>query len=385
MLDIKFIRQNPDTVRQAIKAKREKDRIDEILQLDEQKRAKLKETEDLKALRNKENEKIVQAKKEGKDFQDLVKKMGEISKQSKVLDSEISEIDKQLKELLLWVPNIPLEGIPEGGEEANKEIGSWGTVEKKDFTPKPHWDLGSDLGILENERAARLSGSSFSMLVGDGARLERALMQFMLDTHRENGYVEIAPPLIVNRKTITGTGQLPKLEEDMYRIPEDQLFLIPTAEVPLASFFQGEVIPAEKLPIRIMGMTPCFRREAGAHGKDTRGLLRLHQFHKVELIHYVKPENAEEALETLLGHAQSILEKLGLPYKTLLLATGDMSFASAKTYDLEVWAPGVDRWLEVSSCSTCGDFQSRRQNTRCKEKGQKNQFVHILNLSLIHI
>lgn len=378
MLDLKFVRQNPEKVRRAIQLKREKDCLDRVLELDEEHRKKLAAVEKIRAARNKENDNVTNAKKKGEDAAPIIARMGSLSEEIKNIEIEISNITSELNEKMLWLPNIPVDEVPEGGEENNRQVRTWGTPRDFEFTPKAHWDLGKDLGILELERAARLSGSGFTMLVADGARLERALLNFMLDTHRERGYLEVAPPVLVTRNTITNTAQLPKLEEDMYKVPKDELFLIPTAEVPLANFYQGEMIPEEKLPIHIMGATNCFRREAGAHGKDTRGLLRVHQFNKVELIHYVREEDSITALETMVNHAESILQKLLIPYRIVLLASGDMSFASAKTYDIEIWAPGVQKWLEVSSCSTCTDFQARRANIRYKS-GKKVHFVHILN------
>ena len=320
------------------------------------------------------------AKRSGQDVSETIaNKMSQISDTIKGLDTEISSVDAELESLLLWVPNMAMEDVPEGDETCNKIIRSWGEPKKHDFPAKPHWELGENLGIFELQRGSKIAGSGFPMFKGLGARLERGLLNFMLDTQRGNGYEEVATPYVVNRKTITGTGQLPKLENDMYYISNDGFFLIPTSEVPLVNFYQDEIIPGEKLPIKITSATPCFRREAGAYGKDTRGILRVHQFNKVELIQFVEEEKSNEALENLLGHAESILQKLGLAYRIVMLATGDLSFASAKTYDIELWAPGVDKWLEVSSCSNCTDFQARRANIKYKFKGGKTKFVHTLN------
>ena len=379
MLDLKFIRQNPDKVRQVIQLKRGKDCLDRILELDTQKRQKIGEVEKLRATQNKENEEVAKAKKAGKDSADMIARLTQISDKIKVLDAEMTTIDAELDNLLLWIPNIPAPEVPDGGEENNKIVRSWGEPKKFDFTPKAHWDLGANLGILEIERAARMSSSGFIMLAGDGARLERAVINFMLDTHKGHGYKEFRTPYMVNRKAITGTGQLPKMEDDMYRLEKDDMFLIPTAEVALGNIYQGEIIPGETLPLYVMAYSPCFRREAGSAGKDTRGMLRVHQFNKVELFQLVAEEDSVTALETVVKHASTILEKLNIPYRVVLLAGGDSSFASAKTYDLEIWSPGVGKWLEVSSCSTCTDFQARRANIRYKMKGGKPKFVHMLN------
>lgn len=379
MLDIKLIRKDPEKIKNLVDSKLEKCNISEVIELDKQKREKLTEVEELKCQRNKENDAISKARKAGEDFSDIIKRVGSISEEIKGLDVEISEVTKKLNDLLLRIPNIPQEDIPVGTEENNKMLRTWGEPRTYDFKPKPHWDIGADLQILEIERAAKLAGTGFSMLSGKGAKLERALINFMLDTHEKNGYKEVAPPYMANRQTMQATGQLPKLENDMYYANKDEFFLIPTSEVPLVNFYRNETLQTEKLPIYFMGATPCFRREAGAAGKDTRGLLRVHQFNKVELIHFVKPEASNESLELLLSHAEGILQKLGLHYRVVLLATGDMSFASNKTYDIEVWAPGVEKWLEVSSCSNCTDFQARRAGIKHKAKKQKAQFVHTLN------
>jgi seryl-tRNA synthetase len=379
MLDIKFVRQNADRVRKVIQLKQSKNYLDRILELDNQKRQKQNEFEKLRASQNKENETVAQAKKSGQDTSEMISRLGKISDQIKSLETEINAMDTELEQLMLWLPNIPLPEVAEGGEEKNSIVRHWGEQKKFAFQPKPHWELGASLGMFELERGSRIAGSGFPMLAGDGARLQRAIINFMLDTHHQHGYKEVATPYLVNRRTITGTGQVPKLEEDMYRLEKDDLFLIPTAEVPLTNFFQGELIPGENLPIYIVGYSPCFRREAGSAGKDTRGLLRVHQFNKVELIHFVREEDSSKSLEIMVGHASAILEKLNIPYRIVLLAAGDSSFSSAKTYDIEIWAPGVDRWLEVSSCSTCTDFQARRINMRYKVKGGKPKFVHTLN------
>ena len=385
MLDIKFVRKNPEIVTQAIIDKKEKCELQQILDLDATRREKLAKVEELKQQRNQQSEKIGRAKRDGADVSEWLQEMGTISQTIKELDREITEIDRKLEADLLWLPNLPAPDVPRGSAADNQIVRSYGQVKKHDFPARPHWKLGEHLQILDIQRAARLSGSGFTMFTGIGARLERALLSFMLDTHREHGYYEIAPPLLVNRKTITGSGQLPKLENDMYFVGQDELYLIPTSEVPLINYYQDEIIPGEKLPCYLMSATPCFRREAGAHGKDTRGLLRVHQFNKVELIHFATPEESKASLEKMLGHAETILQKLAIPYRIVALASGDLSFAAAKTYDIEIWASGVERWLEVSSCSNCGDFQARRANIRYKFKKGKTCFVHTLNGSGVAI
>ncbi len=387
MLDIKAIRNNLEKYKKGVAVKNQNpENLDKILELDNQRRQKLTQVENLKCERNKKNENISKAKQSGKEVPaDLFTEMSKISDEIKILDTEVAKIDADIESLELWIPNITMEDVPEGGEENNKVIRTWGEIKKKDFQPKPHWDLGKSLGIFELERGAKITGSGFPLLTGLGARLERALLNFMLDVHIANGYKEINPPFLVNRKTLTGTGQLPKLEEDMYYCAKDQYFLIPTSEVPVTNFYQEEIIPGENLPIYFTSSTPCFRREAGAAGKDTRGVLRVHQFNKVEMVNFVAEDKSVEALENLVKEAALILEKLELPYRVVLLAAGDTSFSSAKTYDLELWAPGVEKWLEVSSCSNCTDFQARRANIRYKMKGEKPKFVHTLNGSGVAI
>ncbi|WP_372370831.1 serine--tRNA ligase [Candidatus Uabimicrobium sp. HlEnr_7] len=379
MLDIKFVRKYPDKARELLKKRKYDHRIDDLLQLDELRREKIVAVENLKQIRNQKNEEVAAAKKEGRDISEVISHMKETSKSIKDHDHEISEIDDKIRGILLEIPNLPQEDIPIGDESQNKLLSVHGEKSKFDFTPKAHWDLGKDLGILETERASRMSGSGFNVLVGAGARFERALINFMLDLQVEAGYTEISPPHLVLRRTVEGSGQLPKMENDMYNTQPDDLFLIPTSEVALVNLYQNEVIPASEIPISVTAATSCYRREAGAAGKDTRGLLRVHEFKKVELVKFVEPNKSDEALETILKNAEAVLQKLNLHYRVLLLASEDMSFASSKTYDLEVWAPGVERWLEVSSCSNCKDFQARRANIRYKNQGEKPQFLHLLN------
>ncbi len=380
MLDIKLIRSQPEEVKKGLARKGDKVNIDRILELDELKRSHLLETETLKKNRNSESKKIAELKKSGQDASAILEKMSEVADQIKKIDQGLQEINQELDGLLMWVPNLPEEDIPDGGEENNQMVRTWSEPKQVEFTIHPHWDTGKKLDILDIEHTAQIAGSGFVALKGQGARLERALLSFMLDVHtQEHGYLEIAPPHLVNRQTLTGSGQLPKLEEDMYNTKQDDFFLIPTSEVPLTNFHRNEVLPAENLPIYFTAATSCFRREAGAAGKDTRGLLRVHEFKKVELIKIVRAETSSAELDKMLANAETILQRLEIPYRVVLLATGDMSFSSQRTYDLEIWAPGVDRWLEVSSCSNCGEFQARRANIRCKEKGGKPEFVHILN------
>ena len=301
----------------------------------------------------------------------------------KALDGEVKEADAELDALLLTLPNLPLPQVPDGDATANRVVRTWGTPAAFDFTPRPHWDLGADLGLLDLPRGARLSGSGFPVLTGAGARLSRALVNFMLDLHtREHGYTEIAPPYLVNRATMTGTGQLPKFEEELYRVPEDDLYLIPTAEVPVTNLHREEILDGARLPIAYSAYTPCFRREAGAHGKDTRGLLRVHQFDKVELVRFCRPEDSPAEHAKITAQAEAVLQRLELPYRVVALAAGDTGFASACTFDLEVWAAGVGAWLEVSSASTFTDFQARRAGIRFRPAaGEKPEYVHTLNAS----
>ncbi len=326
----------------------------------------------------------VAAKKKAKESaEELLAKLKASGEIVKDFEAKLKPIDEELERLLMVVPNLPLADVPDGDATANKVVRSWGTAPSFAWTPRPHWDLGAALGILDLPRGAKLAGSGFPVFVGMGSRLIRALANFMLDLHtRAHGYLEVSPPYLVNRATLTGTGQLPKFEEDMYASPADDLFLVPTAEVPLTNLHRDEILDASELPKKYAAWTPCFRREAGAAGKDTRGILRVHQFDKVELVQLVRPEESVAALETITGHAEKVLQLLGLHYRVLALAAGDTGFASAKTYDLEVWAPGVGQWLEVSSSSCFTDFQARRANLRFRpEAGAKPEFVHTLNAS----
>jgi seryl-tRNA synthetase len=382
MLDLKFIREHPDRVRAGLTAKNEKRGIDEILQLDERRRRLIQEADALKEKRNKVSMEVARLKKEGKDAAGIIVEMKEVSDRIAEFDKERKGAEEKIEEQLLWIPNLPHASVPVApNESGNVLIRSWGKPQPLDFTPVPHWELGEKLGLLDLERGVKISGAGFFAFTGWGAKLERALINFMLDLHtQKHGYREISPPFLVNRATMFGTGQLPKLEEDMYRLTDDDLFLIPTAEVPLTNLYREEILPGEKLPVCVTAYTPCFRREAGAYGKDTRGIIRVHQFDKVELVKIVRPEQSYDELENLTRDAEAVLQALGLHYQVKLLATGDMSFASAKTYDLEVWAPGTGKYLEVSSCSNFEEFQARRMNLRFRPSpAARPEHPHTLN------
>ncbi len=382
MLDLKFIRENLDSVKIAARNKREKIDLDHLVHLDAQRRELLQTVEQLKQERNSASQRVAQMKRDGESADAEIARMQGVSNQIKELDGKVREVAEQIKALQSWVPNPAHASVPVGaGEEDNVDVKSWGKPVEIDFQPKPHWEIAEQLGMVDFARGAKLSGASFITYIGRGARLERALINFMLDLHTEkHGYQEVSPPFIVNRQTMFSTGQLPKLEEDMYHVDLDDLFLIPTAEVPVTNLHRDEMLQASDLPKKYAAYTPCFRREAGAHGKDTRGLVRVHQFDKVEMVQFVRPENSYEVLETLLGHAEEVLQLLQLPYRVIELCTADLSFAAAKCYDIEVWAPGVDKWLEVSSCSNYESFQARRGNIRFRnEETGKPDFVHTLN------
>ncbi len=382
MLDHHFIRENPEIVKEAIRKKNSRVDIDSLLALDEKRRENIKKADQLKAERNRVSEEIGNLKKKGKDVSAIIKKMGKVSDEIKQLDGERKKIEADMHRIAITIPNIPHPSVPVGPDASyNKIVKEWGKPVKLDFQPKTHWDIGSALSILDFERGSRLSGSNFIAMNGIGAKLERALINFMIDLHVEkHGYTEVSVPFIVLREMMFGTGQLPKLEEDMYLIEQDDLFLIPTAEVPVTNLHREEILRENQLPIRYTAYTPCFRREAGSYGADTRGLMRIHQFDKVEMVKFVKPETSYDELETLLSNAEEVLQLLELPYRVVALSTGDLSFAAAKCYDLEVHAAGIDRWLEVSSCSNFEDFQARRMNIRFRrEAGQKPEYVHTLN------
>jgi seryl-tRNA synthetase len=357
--------------------------IDAVLALDQRWRASVAEVERLKAERNAQNEAVAKMKRAKEPADELLATLKTSGERVKALDTETKSLEDQLQQALLRIPNLPHAAVPTGGPELNRVVRSWGEPPKLSFTPKPHWELATALGLLDLPRGAKLTGSGFPLFTGPGARLVRALANFMLDLHtQEHGYYEIAPPYLVNRATLTGTGQLPKFEEDLYASPKDELFLIPTAEVPVTNLHRDEILEAEALPAAFVAFTPCFRREAGAAGKDTRGLLRVHQFDKVELVRLCRPEASPQEHELLTGHAETVFQRLELPYRVVELATGDTGFSAARTYDLEVWAVGVGAWLECSSSSTFTDFQARRANIRFRPAaGAKPELVHTLNAS----
>lgn len=385
MLDMRLFREELEKVKKGLEAKKADPALaDKVVELDAKRRDLTFKTEQLKKERNESSKKIGKMMKEGGDVDAVKERVRQVGEEMKALDEELASVQEQLQDQLLRIPNLPHETAPIGAdEEANVGKGQWGEKPEFAFTPKAHWDLGESLDILDLERGAKISGSGFFVLKGKGARLQRALINFMLDFHTtENGYRETRPPYLVSRETMTGTGQLPKMEEDMYRIESEDLFLIPTAEVPVTNLHSGEILMAEDLPITYATYSPCFRREAGAAGKENRGMSRVHQFDKVELVRTVLPEDSYKEIEILRGHAEAVLQKLGLHYRILELCSGDMSFAAAKCYDLEVWAPGMDRYLEVSSCSNFEDFQARRGQIRFRrEKGAKPEFAHTLNAS----
>ncbi len=380
MLDIKLIRENPDLVRAGLKTRHSTVDISAVLELDERRRAAITEGDRLKNERNAVSKKIGELKKSGQDTTEIQRQTREIGEQIAALDTTIREIEESQRQLVLSIPNLPHSSVPLGDDASGNVVArEWGTKKEFSFKPKDHVALGESLGLFDFERATRMSGAGFPLFTGPGARLERALIQFMLDLHTtQHGYTEISPPHVVTTATMTGTGQLPKMAEDMYHIQNDDLWLIPTAEVPVTNIYREEII-RDPLPIKFVAFTPCFRREAGAAGKDTRGLIRVHQFDKVEMVQFVPPETSYDALEALVGDAEDVLQKLGLAYRVLQLCSGDMSFAAAKCYDIELWAPGHNGWLEDSSCSNFEAFQARRANIRWKNAQGKTEFVHTLN------
>lgn len=386
MLDLKKIRDETGFVRERL-ARRGKPEIiasiDRVLELDEERRTMIARIDALRARRNEVSPHVGRLKQAGKheEAAPLVAEMRQVGEETSGLEARLNDVESTIRDLLLSIPNFPEDVVPVGDESANVMVRGWGEEASFGFAPRPHWELGEALGILDFARGAKVAGSGFPLFVGLGARLERALINFMLDTHaRQHGYTELSPPFMVNEQAALGTGHLPKFGEDMYHVVEDGFYLVPTAEVPVTNLHAGEVLEARALPIRYVAYTPCFRREAGAHGKDTRGLLRVHQFDKVELLRFERPENGHAALEELTAHAEAILIALGLRYRVVLLATGDLGFSNAQTYDLEVWAPGVGKWLEVSSCSLYNDYQARRANIRFRpEPNAKPEFVYTLN------
>ncbi len=381
MLDIKRIRENADDVRSGLEARgADATVVDVVLELDRERRELLTQSEALKSDRNRTSKEIGIRKKNGENTDDVQAAVREIGARIAALDEQERDVESRLSETILGIPNVPSPTTPVGADEsANRVVRSFGEPVSFDFTPLSHMELGEKLGLFDFHRAARMTGAGFPLFVGLGARLERALIQFMLDLHiEEHGYTEISPPTVCNTNSMTGTGQLPKMAEDMYHIAEDDLWLIPTAEVPVTNYYREEIIE-KPLPVYLTAYTPCFRREAGAAGKDTRGLIRVHQFDKVEMVKFVAPETSYVELESLLGNAEDVLQRLGLHYRILELCTGDISFAAAKCYDIELWAPGQNDWLEVSSCSNFEDFQARRAKIRYRDENGKAQLVHTLN------
>ncbi|MBN2753578.1 MAG: serine--tRNA ligase [Candidatus Goldbacteria bacterium] len=382
MLDIKLIRDNPAAIKTSLAKKGVKpEAIDEVLAIDLKRREIIGTVEALKAENNKKNPEIAKLKKEGKDATALLAEMKTCSDKVKAMDADLSKLDEELTLKLLYIPNMPDESVPVGADEtANVETSQWGQKKTFSFKPKPHWEIAEHLGILDSERAVKVTGARFVFYKGAGARLERALINFMLDTQTvENGYTELLPPILVNRESMTGTGQLPKFEEDSFKLTGPDFFLTPTAEVPVTNIHRDEILPEKSLPVCYTAYTPCFRKEAGSYGKDMKGIVRMHQFNKVELVKFTTPESSYDELEKLLKDAESILQKLNLHYRILLLSTGDMTFSSAKTYDIEVWHEGAARYWETSSCSCFTDYQARRARIRFKDKENKTRHVHTLN------
>jgi seryl-tRNA synthetase len=382
MLDLKILQREPQIVAAALARRASSINIADFTALDERRRALLAEAENLKGERNRVSAEVARLKREGGDAAALIERMGGVNARIKELDGALERVLESQKDWMLGVPNIPDASVPDGKDENdNVEVRRWGEPPRFPFAPKEHWELGEALGGLDFERGARLAGSRFVVCWGWAARLERALAQFFLDMNtKQHGYTEVQPPLLVNRETMTGTGQLPKFAEDLFKVENWEYYLIPTAEVPLTNLHAGEILEEADLPLAYTAQTPCFRSEAGSYGKDTRGLIRMHQFTKVEMVRFSHPDRSFEALELMRGHAESLLEALELPYRTIVLCTGDMGFASCKTYDLEVWLPGQNRYREISSCSNCGDFQARRANIRFRPSGGgKPGFAHTLN------
>lgn len=381
MLDLKFIRENLSVVQEGLKAKRVSVSLDSLMTLDERRRELTTRIDDLRSQQNRANDEISGLLRNKQDAKEKILAMKAISLQIDELVPSVKDVEERIYEILMMLPNVPHASVPVGGPENNKQVKTWGELPKFDFKPKTHIELAETLDIIDFKRGAKISGSNFILYKKQGALLERALFNFMLDVHtREHGYSEIFPPVLVNPASMTGTGQLPKMKEDMYHLPADDLYLIPTAEVPVTNIHRDETLNEDELPVRYTAYSACFRREAGSYGKDTRGLMRVHQFNKVELVKFVKPETSYDELESLLMNAQVIFHKLNIPYRVLQLASGDLSFAAAKCYDIEVYAGGIEKWLEASSCSNFEDFQARRANIRYKGKdGKKSAFVHTLN------
>jgi seryl-tRNA synthetase len=382
MLEAKYIREHLDEVRERLALRGQAINLDQFVLIDGERRKTIQDWERLRALQKKVSDEVSKRKREGEDASDLIEEMRKVSRDLKGLDGVIEEKEKVLQDFLLTVPNLPHASVPVGKDPSdNAEVKRWGEIPKFDFEPKPHWDLGEELGILDFKNGAKITGARFTLYWDLGAKLERALINFMLDLHtREHGYREVLPPFMVNRTTMTGTGQLPKFEEELFKVEGTDYFLIPTAEVPVTNIHQDEILEEKVLPLYYTAYTPCFRKEAGSYGKDTRGLIRQHQFNKVELVKFTKPENSYDELEKLLSDAEEVLKRLRLPYRVVSLCTGDLGFSASKTYDIEVWLPGQDTFKEISSCSNFEDFQARRAKIRYRISGKsKTEYVHTLN------
>ena len=382
MLDIKFVRDNPEKVQEALKNRGNVMTLDGFLALEKERRDILGEVEALKSKRNKVSQQISMMKKNKENADDLVLEMRKVGEDISKLDTRLKEVEAGLRDIMLSIPNVPNEVVPVGKDENdNPEIRRWGEIREFDFAPKPHWEVGEGLGILDAERAAKVTGARFTFYKGLGARLERAVINFMLNLHtEEHGYTEMLPPFIANKDSMTGTGQLPKFAEDMFKLEGLDYYLIPTAEVPVTNYHRGEILDGKEMPKYYSAYSACFRAEAGSAGRDTRGLIRQHQFNKVELVKFVKPEDSYEELEKLTNNAERVLQLLGLPYRVILLCTGDMGFSSAKTYDIEVWLPSFQMYREISSCSNFEDYQARRADIKFRRDAKsKPEFVHTLN------
>jgi len=382
MLEAKYIREHLDEVRERLELRGQSISLNQFVSLDSERRKAIQEWERLRALQKKVSDEVSKRKREEKDASELISEMKKVSREIKDLDKMVEEKEKALQDFLLLIPNLPHHTVPKGTDSSeNAEVRRWGEIPKFDFEPKPHWDLGEELGILDFKSGAKIAGARFTLYWDLGAKMERALINFMLDLHtREHGYREVLPPFMVNRVTMTGTGQLPKFEEELFKVEGTDYFLIPTAEVPVTNIHQDEVLEEDVLPLYYTAYTPCFRKEAGSYGKDTRGLIRQHQFNKVELVKFVKPEHSYDELEKLLSDAEEVLKRLKLPYRVVNLCTGDLGFSASKTYDIEVWLPGQETFKEISSCSNFEDFQARRAKIRYRIAGKsKTEYVHTLN------
>lgn len=382
MLEAKYIREHLNEVMERLALRGQNINLDKFVLIDEERRKAIYEWERLRALQKKVSDEVSQKKREGMDVSDLINEMKKVSQQLKELSGKIKEKEKALEDFLLTIPNLPHVSVPKGKDSSdNVEVRRWGEIPKFDFEPKPHWEIGEQLGILDFRNGAKIAGARFTLYWDLGAKLERALINFMLDLHtKEHGYIEVLPPFIVNRTTMTGTGQLPKFEEELFKIEGTDYYLIPTAEVPVTNIHQNEILEEKDLPLYYTAYSPCFRKEAGSYGKDTRGLIRQHQFNKVELVKFTKPEDSYKELEKLLNDAEDVLKRLKLPYRVVNLCSGDLGFSASKTYDIEVWLPGQKTFREISSCSNFEDFQARRAKIRYRIAGKsKTDYVHTLN------